>query len=113
MMGIGRGGRMTVREVVEALRSGTIHDGMTLPVGQLPKPWVAEGRETMKGISSGIYVIRDGERVVILYHHDGGKLFAACTIERMPTWSETWHFCNSDMLRAHIDGTRESDLWPE
>lgn len=100
--------RMSVEEVVEALRSGELHQGMMLPVGALPKPWVADAYHARDHSDlSAVYVIRDGEHVVLLYHA-AGVLFSACTIERVPTWSETWHFCDTDQLRAHIERSLKS-----
>jgi len=93
--------RMSVGDVVEALRSGEFHQGMKLPFGKLPKPWVNDGSDL-----STVYVIRDGEHVVLLYYAE--SLFAACTIEQRPTWSETWHFCDTDLLKAHIERSLKS-----
>jgi len=91
--------RMSVEEVVSALRTGEFHEGMKVPLGRLPRSWVED---------DGVAILRDGAHVVLLYMETGGALFAACTIERAPTWSETWHFCDTDLFKAHIERSMRS-----
>lgn len=104
------GGEMSAQEVAEALRTGQIHQGMDLPVGKLPKPWVdgtAHG-DYPSGSWTSVYVIRNHTRVVLLYYQHEGKLFAACTIEASPNWDVTWHFCDTDLLKTHIEQSQRS-----
>lgn len=95
-------GRMTVEEVAQALEQGDIAQGDELPGGRLPKPWMADAYPAADDTVSAVYVMRDDRHTVLLYHHDWGTLFGACTIKAPPDGGETWHFYDASLMAEHI-----------
>jgi hypothetical protein len=98
---VSKSGDETVDDVVRALQNGDLKQGMKVPLR--PKPWVEDAWFENRGPNWAVTVLRDETHVVLLYSHDNGTLFAACTIESRPTWSETWHFCDMDLMRQHVE----------
>jgi hypothetical protein len=94
----GRGSRMNVQELVQALRAGEIKPGTKLPVARLPKGW-AGTRITRDG-EYGTYVAMDDTDVVMLHVHSGGLMYAAVSYSRL---REHWYFCDTEALRQHAE----------
>lgn len=96
--------RISVEDVVKELRAGNIKQHDTLPLGRLPKPWVDGGKHDPQqgNAARGAMVLRDGSRVVILYHVDA-VVHSACLYEASPSWAEHWFFCDTDKLAKHVE----------
>jgi len=95
--------RMTVAQLVGALRAGDIKAGDKLPVARLPKGWSGTSVRGDGDVVYGTWVARDANYVVLIYGHKENAMYGACSYS--DDNHEAWYFCDMELMRKHIEAS--------
>lgn len=98
-----RDSRKTIDNVVRRFESGEVGLGSTMSGLRLPKPWVSVHTDDTDDSSQGVYVMREYDKVLILFYRDTGVMYGACLIQQPPRQRVVWYFGDEELLARCIE----------